>query len=211
MTLRRSAPSRLELAVEDRFIVVKLALADALLPSGHVLENISDTLASLQPQYTVVCDFTAFNDPDEDDEDDLVYRGAEDVTNDVFDTVGVLLQDGGVLLCKESVVDFAKRCFGKEAPILAIRTADRPLNFFPLDLSHFEEFYHDEDFWDPRDPPTPEEFTFLNEAIIPGEYQSYEDFVRALRDDMAGFSGQMPLRARRATERFVRDSRATRC
>jgi len=173
MLNRADTAERLELAVEDRFVVVKLADRDAMLPGGDVFEAISDTLVSFTQNYTFLCDFTKFGD---------YAPGESNVTSDAADAVRILVESGASILCTRQNENVAKRWFGERAPILTVKSASLPLHFAPIRLDLFQQNMDFEDpafTWDTL--PTKEEFDYLARiAVEEEELTSYENFIGEL-------------------------------
>jgi hypothetical protein len=55
---------RLQTAVEDRFVIIKLHQPDVLLPPDDILDALDETLSDLPPHYIPICDLRGFAESD---------------------------------------------------------------------------------------------------------------------------------------------------
>lgn len=113
---------RLRIAVEDRFIIVRLNEEKAILPEGNVLETIAETLGSFSSSYNILCD----------------WRGLKDVTGDVVEVVRSLCYDHDArIIARPGDVGVIEDCF--EAPILQVKNDFSRLNYSDIPLSPFKD------------------------------------------------------------------------
>lgn len=120
----RATFERLQLAVEDRFVVVKLADRNAMLPGGDTIEALAGVIASLSQNYTIVCDFTKFSDN-------------ATVTYDAVDAGLILAGSGGWILCTARNAQLARHLFGDAVPILVVKNSSLPLRFTQINVELF--------------------------------------------------------------------------
>lgn len=93
--------NRLKIAVEDRFIILKLRQDKALLPEGDLLDFIAPYLGSFDETYSILCD----------------WRGLQNVTHDVIDFVELLCREfGATILAEHKDVDEIHSCLGSQSP-----------------------------------------------------------------------------------------------
>ena len=112
---------KLNIAVEDRFIVVRLNETDALLPEGLLLDNVADTLGFFTNVYTILCDLD----------------GVECAQTDIVETVDVLTKYGAMLIARSRDELFLKNAFPRTS-VLTVRPGALPLTYAEVDLLAFE-------------------------------------------------------------------------
>jgi hypothetical protein len=116
--------NRLRIAVEDRFILIRLREDKALLPEGNLLDKIAETLGSLSSEYNILCD----------------WRGLQDVTEDVKDMIDLLCyRYDARIIAKPSELSFIKDNFRKSLPILQVKSVPYRLNYTDIDFGEFDD------------------------------------------------------------------------
>ena len=157
------------LAVEDRFIIVKLAEEGATLPEGLVLEQIVQTLISFTHTYDILCD----------------SRGLRDITSDVAEAVELLCENGARVVVRPQEAPLIQSAFEANWPVLTVNNARLPLNYEALDLAAFEsrsylteaDLMHLTDIVGPTGPSEEEwEFAMRMDPSFRRHYSALEEF-----------------------------------
>jgi hypothetical protein len=171
-SLKHDTDYRLQLAIEDRFAIIKLHQPDALLPSEDIVRAFDLALKDLPAHYTVICDLRGIPP-------DGQYR---EPTNDALDLVRAITTDVFCLATSEEInslrlsKDIKLLQINNEAPIPNYKNLDLE----PLALRHgisenalrpYQALFEDE-------LPTREEYEFACKVSFLKEiFKSYEDCV----------------------------------
>jgi hypothetical protein len=119
-----SGYNKLKVAVEDRFIVLRLKEDKAILPEGLLLENLTDTLAKLSGKYDILCD----------------WRGLNQITNDVTELLELLSEiQNTSIIAKPEEADLIRDYFPEHSHILEVKSDSTLLNYESLSLEYFDD------------------------------------------------------------------------
>jgi hypothetical protein len=147
------AEYRLQVAVEDKFLVLRMHQPDALLPSGDILEDFHGTLRDLPREYRTICDLRGFAD-----------SISQDLTNDAIDFVRDL---GPESYCIATSEDLEILDVPADIRVLEVRPDASTPDYRDLNLAAFARDHEldDEtllDCWKglPLDTPSQEEYDF---------------------------------------------------
>lgn len=129
--------NRLRVAVEDRFVILKLREDKALLPDGGMLERLIAALGSFNRSYKILCH----------------WSGLKNVTNDVRDFVDVLCSDyKATILAGPRDIPVIRETFLSNLPILQIKSGYFPLKYAEIDLDFFESGSVSSAWWEDAIP-----------------------------------------------------------
>jgi hypothetical protein len=118
------------MAVEDRFILLRLREDKALLPEGNLLDKIAEALGSFSSEYNILCD----------------WRGIQDVTGDVEDLIDLLCyRYDAKILATPSDTLFIKETFRRIPPILEVKSVPHRLSYRDIDFGVFDDESHHHD------------------------------------------------------------------
>lgn len=133
--MHHSAPKiPLGMAVEDRFIILRMNEPHMLLPDVDLLENMAESAGVLSKEYNILLDF----------------RGLNDLTHDVSESVGGLLRWGATAIATRAQQDVLARLgrrFRQPVPTLWVRSGSLPLSYDVFDAFVFDDENNDVRHW----------------------------------------------------------------
>lgn len=127
-----SADKELHIAVEDRFIIVKLWDEHSLLPLRE-MENLADWMASYSASYKVLCDAR-----------DLRSATAEvgfDVSYDTIEGLHLLDNCSPDVICYASDTDYISEVFGPATSVMSVRPGPVALNYMGMDVNAYSDYW----------------------------------------------------------------------
>jgi hypothetical protein len=203
---KHEADYRVQLAIEDRFIVIKLNQPDALFPSEDIVDAIDGSLAQF-PQYTVVCDLRG------------IATGGK-VLEPTYDAIELARGLGGQSHCLATSDDIACLELPRDLKVFEVKSDTSPIAFGDLDLVPFARDHElPESAFDSyrdnfaRKLPTKEEYEFAREeTYIDQIFGSYDDFIAhweaTLPADRASATtpGGLEILGKRYLESFIEAS-----
>ncbi len=132
-----SANNSINIAVEDRFIIVKLWDEHSMLPLRE-MEGLADWMKLLPSSYKVLCDAR-----------DL--RAATDeigcsVSFDIIECVHLLEDCCPDIICYPDDKNYIEEVFGSATTILKVKPGPISLNYMPLDVTAFGYYWPGNDF-----------------------------------------------------------------
>lgn len=118
--------TQLRIAVEDRFILIRLREDKALLPDGRLLAEVADALSGFArtSNYDILCD----------------WAGLKYVTEDVKEAVDFICNlNGGRIVARNSDLELIQETFYKTPSILRVKSSPTYLNYRNLDLEKLDQ------------------------------------------------------------------------
>lgn len=124
---RHSDDPRLGVAIEDRFIIIRMWEPRALLPHLDIMERLASCLASLEPTYSVLLDF----------------RHLPEAADDVVDALRPLLSFGATVLAtrrEDELLNRLQHRLGTKVSSLLVSGGALPLRYSYFDLRYFQDY-----------------------------------------------------------------------
>jgi hypothetical protein len=118
---------QLEVAVEDKYVLLKLSQSDCLLPSNDTLYNLIYALRNSTKDYKIVCDIRDWN--------------SSTITNDVLDFINEIYSTEIILLTTANKADAVKEYFARKKKYPKVFPLKNKLTNFNYAKVHLPTFY----------------------------------------------------------------------
>jgi hypothetical protein len=124
---------KLNISVEDRFVILQLNVENNLLPNSHTLDRLAYILSSLSPNYQVICDF----------------RNVKMITNDLIYFIEEFEFYNSQVLLDEKHLSFFKEHVNQDIKLLPVTRYETKFEEHEINLAVFAsgsevDFYYHE-------------------------------------------------------------------